>query len=141
MPVPEDNVAVLIDYENTGLESVQYLLDQLSDVGRIIIRRAYADWSVERGKRDQLLELGLEARHLFRSTKSGKNSCDILLTIDAVELLYVHNIDAFVIVSSDSDFVPLVSKLRGAGKTVIGAGRRDGTSRTLMKYSPSCGAR
>ena len=129
----EDNVAVLIDYENTGLDSVQYLLDQLSDVGRVIVRRAYADWSVERGRRDQLLELGIEARHLFRSTKSGKNSSDILLTIDAVELLYVHNIDAFVIVSSDSDFVPLVSKLRGAGKTVIGAGRRDGTSPTLVK--------
>ena len=88
---------------------------------------------MERGKRDQLLELGIEARHLFRSTKSGKNSSDILLTIDAVELLYVHSIDAFVIVSSDSDFVPLVSKLRGAGKTVIGAGRRDGTSPTLVK--------
>ena len=131
--MPEDNVAVLIDYENTGLDSVQYLLDQLSDVGRVIIRRAYADWSVERSKRDQLLELGIEAKHLFRSTKSGKNSSDILLTIDAVELLYVHNVDAFVIVSSDSDFVPLVSKLRGAGKTVIGAGRRDVTSATLVK--------
>ena len=129
----EDNVAVLIDYENTGLDSVQYLLDQLSDVGRVIIRRAYADWSVERGKRDQLLELGIEAKHLFRSTRSGKNSSDILLTIDAIELLYVHDLDTFVIVSSDSDFVPLVSKLRGAGKTVIGAGRRDVTSATLVK--------
>ena len=129
----EDNVAVLIDYENTGLDSVQYLLDQLSDVGRVIIRRAYADWSIERGKRDQLLELGIEARHLFRSTRSGKNSSDILLTMDAIELLYGHDLDTFVIVSSDSDFVPLVSKLRGAGKTVIGAGRRDVTSATLVK--------
>ena len=129
----EDNVAVLIDYENTGLDSVQYLLDQLSDVGRVIIRRAYADWSIERGKRDQLLELGIEARHLFRSTRSGKNSSDILLTMDAIELLYGHDLDTFVIVSSDSDFVPLVSKLRGAGKVVIGAGRREVTSATLVK--------
>ena len=129
----EDNVAVLIDYENTGLDSVQYLLDQLSDVGRVIIRRAYADWSIERGKRDQLLELGIEARHLFRSTRSGKNSSDILLTMDAIELLYGADLDTFVIVSSDSDFVPLVSKLRGAGKIVIGAGRRDVTSATLIK--------
>ena len=129
----EDNVAVLIDYENTGLDSVQYLLEQLSDVGRVIIRRAYADWSIERGKRDQLLELGIEARHLFRSTRSGKNSSDILLTMDAIELLYGADLDTFVIVSSDSDFVPLVSKLRGAGKIVIGAGRRDVTSATLIK--------
>ena len=129
----EDNVAVLIDYENTGLDSVQYLFDQLSDVGRVIIKRAYADWSIERGKRDQLLELGIEARHLFRSTRSGKNSSDILLTMDAIELLYGADLDTFVIVSSDSDFVPLVSKLRGAGKTVIGAGRRDVTSATLVK--------
>ena len=129
----EDNVAVLIDFENTGLDSVQYLLDQLSDVGRVIIKRAYADWSVERNRRDQLLELGVEAKHLFRSTKSGKNSSDILLTIDAVELLFGTPVDTFVIVSSDSDFVPLVSRLRAAGKGVIGAGRREAASPTLVK--------
>ena len=68
----EANVAVLIDYENVGLDSVQYLLDQISDVGRVIIKRAYTDWSVHRGKRDQLLELGIEAKHLFHSTNSGR---------------------------------------------------------------------
>ena len=129
----EDNVAVLIDYENVGLDSIQFLLDQMSDVGRVIIKRAYADWSVERGKRDQLLELGIEAKHLFRSTRSGKNSSDILLAIDAVDLLYGAPIDTFVIVSSDSDFVPLVSKLRAAGKSVIGVGRQDGASPTLVR--------
>ena len=80
----EPNVAVLLDYENVGLDSIQYLLDQLSDVGRLIIKRAYADWSVERNKRDQLLEMGIEAIHHFRSTRSGKNSSDICLAIDAV---------------------------------------------------------
>ena len=129
----EDNVAVLIDYENVGLDSIQYLLDQLSDVGRIIVKRAYGDWSVERGKRDQLLELGIEAKHLFRSTKSGKNSSDILLAIDAIDLLHVAPVDTFVIVSSDSDFVPLVSKLRASGKSVFGAGRREASSATLVK--------
>ena len=129
----ESNVAVLIDYENVGLDSIEYLLDQLSDVGRLIIKRAYADWSVQRHKRDQLLELGIEAMHHFRSTKSGKNSSDISLAIDAIDLLYNAPVDAFVIVSSDSDFVPLVSKLRSAGKIAIGAGRREGSSPTLVK--------
>ena len=129
----EANVAVLIDYENVGLEYIQQLLDQISDVGRVIVKRAYADWSAQRSKRDQLLELGVEAKHLFHSTRSGKNSSDILLAIDAVDLLYGAPVDTFVIVSSDSDFVPLVSKLRAAGKSVIGAGRRDGSSPTLVK--------
>ncbi len=129
----EPNVAVLIDYENVGLDSSQYLLDQLSDMGRIIVKRAYADWSVERSKRDQLLELGIEAVHHFRSTKSGKNSSDIKLAIDAVDLLHNAELDTFVIVSSDSDFVPLVTRLRAAGKVVVGAGRRQAASTTLVK--------
>ena len=129
----EPNGAVLIDYENVGLDSIRDLLDQLSDVGRMIIKRAYADWSTQRSKRDQLLELGIEAVHHFRSTNGGKNSSDILLAIDAVDLLHGAPIDVFVIVSSDSDFVPLVSKLRAAGKSVIGSGRRDVTSATLVK--------
>ena len=129
----EANVAVLIDYENVGLDSVESLLDQLSDVGRATVKRAYADWSVQRGKRDQLLELGIEAVHHFRSAKSGKNSSDICLAIDAVDLLHNAPVDTFVIVSSDSDFVPLVSKLRAAGKSVIGSGRRGAASPTLIK--------
>ena len=129
----EANVAVLIDYENVGLDYSQSLLDQVSDAGRIIIKRAYADWSAQRSKRDQLFELGIEAMHHFRSTKSGKNSSDISLAIDAVDLLHNSPVDTFVIVSSDSDFVPLVSKLRAAGKSVIGAGRRDAASLTLVK--------
>ena len=131
MPV-EQQLAVLIDVENTGLQSIQWLFDQISDIGRIIVKRAYGDWSVARGNRDQLLELGVEPIHLFRSRGSGKNSSDILLTIEAIELLHQSPVDTFVIVSSDSDFVPLVSKLRAAGKTVIGAGYKATTSRTLV---------
>ena len=129
----EANVAVLIDYENVGLDSIQYLLDQISDVGRITIKRAYADWSTQRNKRDQLLELGIEAIHHFRSTKSGKNSSDIRLVIDAIDLQHTSDVDTFVIVSSDSDFVPLVMHLRAAGKSVMAAGRRDTTPLTLVK--------
>jgi uncharacterized protein (TIGR00288 family) len=129
----EPTIAVLIDYENVGLDAIEFLFDQLSDVGRAIVKRAYADWSTQSGRRDQLLELGIEAIHVFRSNRSGKNSSDIRLTIDAIEVLYGTPVDTFVIVSSDSDFVPLVSKLRASGKVVIGAGRRDATSATLVK--------
>jgi len=131
-------VAVLIDYENVGLKSIQWLFDQVSDVGRIIVKRAYADWSAassqreHRQQRDRLLELGIEPIHLFISG-SGKNSSDIRLAIDAVELLYLSPVDTFVIVSADTDFVPLVSKLRAAGKTVFGAGRTAAVSQTLVR--------
>ena len=133
----DGQVAVLIDFENVGLGSIRWLFDQVSDIGRITIRRAYADWSAAAGKRDQrqqrdrLLELGIEPIHLFHSV-SGKNSSDIRLAIDAIELMYLSPVDTFVIVSSDTDFVPLVSKLRAAGKTVIGAGRSAAVSRTLV---------
>ena len=129
----EANVAVLIDYENVGMDAIQYLLDRLSDVGRVIIKRAYGDWSAKRSSQDQLIELGIEAVHQYRSNNSGKNSSDIRLAIEAIDLLHVSPIDTFVIVSSDSDFVPLVGKLRSSGKTVIGSGRREATSSTLVR--------
>ncbi|MBM3935077.1 MAG: NYN domain-containing protein [SAR202 cluster bacterium] len=128
----ERQLAVLIDFENVGFGAIQWLFDQVSDMGRVIVRRAYADWSTARSKRDQLLELGIEPIHLFHTTGSGKNSSDIRLAIDAVDLLYLSPVDTFVIVSSDSDFVPLVGKLRSAGKTVVGAGRQATASRSLV---------
>lgn len=131
-PIAERQLAVLIDFENTSLKHIQWLFDQISDIGRIIVKRAYADWSVARNKRDQLLELGIEPIHLFRSSGGGKNSSDIRLAIDAVELLHLSPVDTFVIVSSDSDFAPLVSKLRSAGKMVVGAGYEATASRTLV---------
>ena len=82
----EAQIAVLIDYENVGLGSIQSLLDQISDIGRIIVKRAYADWTSQSDKRDQLLEFGVELIHLFRSTSSGKNASDLRLAIDAVDL-------------------------------------------------------
>lgn len=126
-------IAVLIDLENVGLSSIQWLFDQISDIGRIIVKRAYADWSIEASKKDQLLELGIEAIPLVRSTSGGKNASDIRLAIDAVDLQFTSPVDTFVIVSSDSDFVPLVSKLRSAGKTVLGAGEEKKAPKTLVK--------
>jgi len=127
------NIALLIDYENVGGDSMQSLVEQLSGMGRIIVKRAYADWSTQRKGQERLIELGVEAVHNYRGTRAGKNSCDIKLTIDAVELLHSAQVDTFVIVSSDSDFVPLVNHLRGSGKSVVGAGRRAVTSTTMVK--------
>ena len=129
----EPQVAVLIDYENVGLDPIEPLLDQISDVGRIIIKRAYADWSTLKGQHGKALELGIEAMHHFHSTKSGKNSSDISLAIDAVDLLHNSPVDTFVIASADTDFVPLVRRLRAAGKLVIGAGRRAVVSENLVR--------
>ena len=127
-------IAVLIDFENVGLSSIQWLFDQVSDVGRITVKRAYADWADNRNKSagEQLLQLGIEPIHRPPSAAAGKNSSDIRLVIDAVELSFQSPIDTFVIASSDSDFAPLVSKLRASGKVVIGAGRREATSQTLV---------
>jgi uncharacterized protein (TIGR00288 family) len=120
--ITNDKIAVLIDFENVGLSAVQTLFDQLSDYGHIVLKRAYADWSKAKSTRDQILRLGIEPVQIFRSPTKRKNTCDIGLTIGAIELLYTSSIDTFVFVSSDSDFVPLINKLRSSGKKVFIAG-------------------
>ena len=69
------NIALLIDYENVGGDSMQSLVEQLSGMGRIIVKRAYADWSTQRKGQERLIELGVEAVHNYRGTRAGKNSC------------------------------------------------------------------
>lgn len=129
--MPESQIGVLIDYENVGLGSIHALFDQLSDLGRMIVKRAYADWSkAPLRDRQQMLELGIEPKQYFGG--SGKNAADICLAVDAIDLLHISPVDTFVIVSSDTDFVPLVSHLRAAGKTVIGAGHREVVSPALV---------
>jgi uncharacterized protein (TIGR00288 family) len=129
----ESQIAVLIDFENVGLNTIQGLFDALSDIGRIIIKRAYADWSHVKTPREQLFEYGIEPIHIYKSTKGGKNASDIRMTIDATELLFQSTVDTFVIVSSDTDFLPLINKLRSAGKVVIGAGRKETASSNMVK--------
>jgi uncharacterized protein (TIGR00288 family) len=129
----ESQIAVLIDFENVGLNTIQGLFDALSDIGRIIIKRAYADWSYVKTPREQLFEFGIEPILIYKSARGGKNASDIRMTIDATELLYQSTVDTFVIVSSDTDFLPLINKLRSAGKVVIGAGRKETTSGNLVK--------
>lgn len=126
-------VAVLIDDENVGLGSVQWLFDQVSNLGRILVRRAYSDWSKGGNQRDQLLQLGIEPVHVFQTSGAGKNASDIRLAIDAIDLLFSSPVDTFVVVSGDADFLPLVNKLRASGKMVVGAGRQKSVSATLVK--------
>ena len=130
--MPDSQVGVLIDFENVGSSNLHNLFDQISEVGRIIVKRAYADWTKIPRKSEEMLELGIEAKHYFRASGSGKNASDICLAIDAIDLLYRTPIDTFVIVSSDTDFVPLVSTLRSVGKVVVGAGHRGVVSPALV---------
>ena len=131
----KSNVAVLLDYENVGgRDTIRFLLDLISGIGSIVEKRAYGDWSVQhRKEQDQLLQFGFSLIHQRHST-SGKNSSDIKLSIDAMDLLHQSPaaIDTLVIVSSDSDFFPLVNRLRASGKMVIVSGRKANTSDALI---------
>ena len=123
MGTDEPVLALLIDSENTGIEPIEGLLKSLKDEGRVTICRAYSDWSGPVKNKDALLKMGIEPIHHFRPLKGKKNSSDIAMAVDGMEIAYSRPVDIFVIASSDSDFIPLVRKLRSMGKTVIGAGR------------------
>ena len=118
------NVAVLIDYENTGIEPIRDLIKKLANEGRISICRAYGDWTGQIKNKNSLLEIGIEPVHHFKPIKGKRNSSDIALAVDGVEIAYRLPVETFVIASADSDFIPLVQRLRAMGKSVIGAGRR-----------------
>lgn len=131
----EENVAVLIDYENVGNQAhMRALLDELSGVGRIVVKRAFGDWKKEGTQNQQQLQaLGIELIHHSQTTR-GKNASDIRLTAEAVGLLHTSlvEITTFVIASCDSDFFPLITILRSQGKSVIVAGRKEVTTEVLI---------
>jgi uncharacterized LabA/DUF88 family protein len=135
-------IAIFIDFENlvtnTGITpssfELQPSLDRLLEQGKVIFRRAYCDWSRFREAKQNLHELGVELIDVPPSTRAGKNSADMRLVIDALELCYAReHIDTFVIASGDSDFVPLASKLRENDKYVIGLGVKQSTSPVFVK--------
>ena len=136
---PQHQLAVFIDFENLALGlsgdttfDVRRVLDRLLEKGKVIVKVAYADWHHFRGYTQGLHENGIELIEIPRRATSGKNSADIRLCVDAMDLSWSkEHIDTFVIVSGDSDFSPLVSKLKENGKHVIGLGMRDSTSPLL----------
>jgi hypothetical protein len=108
------------------------VLKRLVEKGKIVAKRAYADWGRFQSYVTPLHELGIELMEIPERGVTGKNSADIKLVVDAMELSYAKDhIDTFVIVSGDSDFTPLVGKLKENGKTVIGLGMKDSTSELL----------
>ncbi len=118
-------MAVLIDADNTSASHAAAILEELARYGVPTVKRAYGDWTTQNLVRwkDELHRHAIQPVQQFAYT-TGKNSTDSALIIDAMDLLYSGNLDAFAIVSSDSDFTRLATRLRESGKTVYGLGRR-----------------
>jgi len=118
-------LAVLIDADNTSPKLIKEMFEELASYGTITVKRAYGDWTNPHltGWRDVLLGNAISPQQQFAYTY-GKNATDSALIIDAMDLLYSGNVEGFAIVSSDSDFTPLATRLRESGKRVIGVGQR-----------------
>lgn len=128
-------VAVLIDADNAQCLKVKAILDEISARGHIVIKRAYGDWSSEYLKnwKKSLNELAIQPIQQFAYT-TGKNSTDASMIIDAMDLLYSEKFDAFVLVSSDSDFTKLASRLRESEVLVFGVGEK----KTPISFRNAC---
>ncbi|GAA1934895.1 NYN domain-containing protein [Nocardioides hwasunensis] len=118
-----DRIAVLIDADNTSHRYAEALLDEIAKYGNPTIKRAYGDWTNARlsGWSKELNARAIRGMHQGAFT-SGKNSTDSALIIDAMDLLYDGNVEAFALVTSDSDFTSLALRLRESGKVVYGLG-------------------
>src|SRR3954469_4043815 len=116
-------MAVLIDADNTSASHAAAILEELARYGVPTVKRAYGDWTTQNLVRwkDELHRHAIQPLQQFAYT-TGKNSTDSALIIDAMDLLYSGNLDGFCLVSSDSDFTKLASRLRESGKPVYGFG-------------------
>lgn len=126
-------VAILMDFENARDASLQRVLAEAAAFGRVIVRRAYADWTRHAKAQNALREAGFEELHQFTSGAGTKNATDIHLAVDAMDLLYTRPIDVFMLVTADSDFAKLARRLREGGKRVIGMGSRKRVGRALVQ--------
>jgi uncharacterized protein (TIGR00288 family) len=137
----ERNLAVFIDLENLAMGfqnqrktrfDIQKVLERLVEKGKLIVKKSYADWSRYQGYTAPFHEAAIELIEIPKRAQTGKNSADIRLVVDAMDLAWSKpHVDTFVIVSGDSDFSPLVSKLKENGKHVIGLGMKGSTSELL----------
>ncbi len=138
----EGNLALFCDFENIALGvrdakydrfDIQPVLERLLVKGSIVVKKAYCDWDRYKAFKEAMHEAAFELIEIPHVRQSGKNSADIRMVVDALDLCYTkEHIDTFVIISGDSDFSPLVSKLRENAKTVIGVGVKNSTSDLLM---------
>ncbi|MES1934015.1 hypothetical protein T35B1_15481 [Salinisphaera shabanensis T35B1] len=135
-------IAVFIDFENLALGvkdlpggefDMGLIHKRVLEKGRLVFKRAYCDWSQYRGQMKSFHSMGIEMIDIPQTRISGKNSADIRMVVDALDLCYSKDhIDTFVLVSGDSDFSPLVSKLKENNKRVIGCGVKSSTSDLLV---------
>lgn len=138
----EPLIAVFVDYENLALGArdskwkhlnIDLILNRLLEKGRLVYKRAYCDWSQYRNDVREFHSRGIELIDIPRSKMSGKNSADIRMVVDALDLCYSKDhIEIFALLTGDSDFSPLVSKLKENHKRVIGCGVKNSTSGLLM---------
>ncbi|MES9962378.1 MAG: NYN domain-containing protein [Candidatus Sedimenticola sp. 20ELBAFRAG] len=135
------NMAVFCDFENVALGvrdanyaafNIQKVLERLLLKGNIVVKKAYCDWDRYKEFKATMHEAAFELIEIPHVRLSGKNSADIRMVVDALDLCYTKlHLDTFVIISGDSDFSPLVSKLRENNKVVIGVGVKNSTSDLL----------
>ena len=128
-------IAVVIDADNTQISKLEDVFHEISTRGRIVVKRAYGNWHKPTLKNwgEIIKRLAIKAEQQFDYV-SGKNATDMALVIDTIELLYTNLYDAFVIVSSDSDYTPLAIKLREAGVYVMGVGEQ----KTPVAFRNAC---
>jgi uncharacterized protein (TIGR00288 family) len=138
----EPLIAVFVDFENLALGvrdmkagkfQIQLVLKRLLEKGRIVYKRAYCDWTNYHDSLREFHGQGIELIDIPQSKMSGKNSADIRMVVDALDLCYSkQHIDVFALISGDSDFSPLVSKLKENNKRVLGCGVKSSTSDLLI---------
>jgi uncharacterized protein (TIGR00288 family) len=138
----DSNLALFCDFENIALGvrdskyadfDMRLVVQKLLVKGSIVVKKAYCDWERYKGYKTAMHEAAFELIEIPHVRQSGKNSADIRMVVDALDLCYTkEHIDTFVIISGDSDFSPLVSKLRENAKTVIGVGVKNSTSDLLI---------
>ena len=136
------NLAIFCDFENVALGvrdariekfNINLVLERLLVKGSVVVKKAYCDWERYKEFKAVMHDAAFELIEIPHTRQSGKNSADIRMVVDALDLCYTkEHIDSFVIISGDSDFSPLVSKLRENNKTVIGVGVKSSTSDLLM---------
>ena len=140
----ERRLAVFLDFENLALGfdrprggakfEIDKVLKRLVEKGKILVKKAYADWTRFSDDKKKLHEAAFELIDIPKRPRTGKNSADIRLCVDAMDLCYgKEHIDTFVVVSGDSDFSPLVSKLKENGKSVIGLATEGAASSMLVE--------
>lgn len=132
---PLKNIALLIDADNASAQGIDPVLTVMAELGQVNIRRAYGNWAKPGLKKWGELSnrYGIRPQQQFDLTK-GKNATDMAMTIDALDLLYQGKVDGFGIMSSDSDFTPLATRLRQDGLVVYGFG----TAKTPEAFKTAC---